>query len=260
MANPPDWKTLEELAYGIDTNRLPLTQDLVGRELSVTLTDGTGLTLNFTGGDTVSWSDGELADADRYEAVRVDTHTYFVEVWFHARERVSLTLIANMGSRRALAVFSTVAEVPTEGEPQVGQRFVPGVIEDPSAPPTGPEPAPTRDLLGKRILNDYSPNHLYEHIYVNSNRYCWQCLKGVQQGHGDCDLASYYKFDENRYVFAFREFRIPVATVFFFNMDDMRSTGKFFGIASSGRIENNWGGAFISVLSETRYPDGVRPV
>ena len=67
---------------------------------------------------------------------------------------------------------------------------------------------------------EYSPQHVYEHIYLSSQRYAWQNLVGVQRGHGDVDLATTFKFDHNQYVFGFREFIIPVASIFFYNYDD----------------------------------------
>jgi hypothetical protein len=170
-----------------------------------------------------------------------------------------MSLVVNERTRRALAVVSTVSENKTPGEPQVRQQFLTAVLGDPRVEPTGPEPAPTRDLIGLRSLYRYSPNHVYEHIYLSSDRYCWQCLVGVQRGHGDTDLATTYRFDQDQYIFTFREFIIPVASVFFYNMKQLRSTGKFLGVTSSGRIENNPAGAFIEKLSMTFYPNDAQP-
>ncbi len=262
MTNPADWKTYEELAYGIDTNRLPTTDALAGAQLRIRQNDGSVLELAFDSGERLSWrEDGDgvaRTGNDAYDAVAVDESTYFVDFWLSEHERDAYTVVVDTATGRALTVLSSIAPAPVEGAPRVGQRFAIGSIGDDA--PRGFEPVETRDLIGKRILNDYSPNHLYEHIYVNSNRYCWQCLAGVQKGHGDCDLASYYKFAEGRYLFTFREFRIPVASAFFFNMDTMRSTGKFLGIEGDGSINNSYAGAHISLLSTTTYPDGVSPV
>jgi hypothetical protein len=95
---------------------------------------------------------------------------------------------------------------------------------------------------------------------MSSERYGWQCLVGEQQGHGDVDLSTTYKFDENQYLFTFREFIIPVASVFFYNWDQMRSTGKFIGVTGDGRIENNPAGAFIQKASMTFYDKAWEPV
>jgi hypothetical protein len=106
----------------------------------------------------------------------------------------------------------------------------------------------------------YSPNHVYEHTYLSSVRYAWQNLVGVQRGHGDVDMASTWKFAENMYVFAFREFKIPVASTFFYNFEVMRSTGKFLGLDADGRVLNSPAGALIDIVSVTRYKPGQEPV
>ena len=80
------------------------------------------------------------------------------------------------------------------------------------------------------------------------------------RGHGDTDLATTYKFDDDQYLFTFREFIIPVASVFFYNMKQLRSTGKFLGVTSSGEIESNSAGAFIQKASMTFYPEDAQPV
>ena len=38
--NPKDWKTYDEFAYGIDTNRLPATDALHGRSFALSFDDG----------------------------------------------------------------------------------------------------------------------------------------------------------------------------------------------------------------------------
>ena len=40
-------------------------------------------------------------------------------------------------------------------------------------------------------------------------------LTGEQRGHGDTDMATTYKFDEDLYVFTFREFKTSVAVGLF---------------------------------------------
>ncbi|MBK5652612.1 MAG: molybdenum cofactor biosynthesis protein F, partial [Rhizobium sp.] len=142
----------------------------------------------------------------------------------------------------------------------VRQDYTPGIVGDPAVPATGIEPAPTRDLIGLTAHYEYSPQHVYEHVYLSSQRYAWQNIVGVQRGHGDVDLATTYKFDHNQYVFGFREFIIPVASIFFYNWDDMRSTGKFLGVTSQGTIENKPAGAFIAMKSRTSYDDSKQPV
>lgn len=257
MSKPSDWKNYEDFAAGIDTNRLPPSHALVGKHLSIAF--GThSLQLQFKAPDRVEWARDNGQGNDWCEVIEVAPSTLFVDMTFASRPREALTLILNTSSRRALSILSVVAPERVEGQPQVSQHFEVGVIE--GGTPTGMRPEPTRELIGLRTWQRYSPRHLYEHTYLSSERYCWQCLIGEQRGHGDVDLASYYKFDDQQYIFTFREFLIPVASVFYFNMIDLRSTGKFLGITKDGRIQNNKAGAFIVKASTTVYPEGAEPV
>jgi len=259
MSRPADWKNYEDFAAGIDTNRLPTTDALVGKSLALAL-GRQRLTLNFQSRDALTWSQGAEQGRDWYEAIEVAPSTFFIDMTFATKPREALTLIVNTQSRRVLSCLSVAGEVRVEGKPLVDQYFTVGVVGDPGVAPIGIEPGPTRDLIGMRTFQRYSPRHLYEHTYLNSERYCWQCLVGEQRGHGDVDLASYYKFDEDQYLFTFREFLIPVASVFFFNMKDLRSTGKFLGLTKDGAVQNNKAGAFIRKASVTHYDEGAGPV
>lgn len=256
--NPKDWKTYDQFAYGIDTNRLPSTEALAGTTHRIRFDDGRELSLEFTK-DKVAWKDASGSGTDSVDVVEVAPETYFVEITFGQKPLEAETLILNLSSRRALSILSVVrSKEETMGEPQVGQIFRPGVIA--GGEPSGMVPEETRDLIGLRAHFTYSPNHVYEHTYLSSQRYAWQCLVGVQRGHGDVDLATTYKFAEGQYVFTFREFKIPVASTFFYNFADMRSTGKFLGINGEGAIQNSNAGAFIRKASVTFYQPGEAPV
>jgi len=264
---PAGWKNYDDFAKGIATNRLPGTDALAATTLLVTLSDGSALELSFRDGSNVDWRDtAGPREGDSgtgwYEAVPVSDDVLFLDVTFVERPVEARTLIVDRSTRRALSVLSRVEEEGrvTPGEPRVSQEFLAGVIGDPAVPAAGEEPAPTRDLIGRRTLQRYSPDHLYEHTYLSSERYCWQCLEGVQRGHGDCDLATTYRFAPDQYVFTFREFRIPVASVFFFDLAGLRSTGKFLGITGDGRVENSPAGSHVIPLGVAEYPPGVAPV
>lgn len=254
MSTPAGWKNYEDFAAGIDTNRLPPSDALSGRQFALVF-PGHRLQLRFTAADRVHWQQDGQGGEEACEVVQVAPATYFVDITFQSRPRDALTLIIGTQSHRVLSVLCRVAEHKVEGVPQVSQQFDVGVVE--GGEPAGIVPAPTRELIGLRTFQRYSPRHLYEHTYLSSERYAWQCLVGEQRGHGDVDLASYYKFADDQYVFTFREFKIPVASVFYFNMRDRRSTGKFLGITGAGALQNSKAGAWIHKASMTFYePDG----
>lgn len=259
MAAPADWKSYDDFSAGIDTNRLPPTDALAGRSLRLSFPERT-LRLDFAARETVRWSLGGDHGTDWYEAIEVAPSTFFIDMTFRERPREALSIVLNTANRRVLGIRQKIREQRVEGQPLVEQGFDVGVLGDPAIAPGGFEPAPTRDLIGLRAFYRYSPRHLYEHVYLSSERYCWQCLVGEQRGHGDVDLATTYKFDDEQYVFTFREFIIPVASVFFYNMKDLRSTGKFLGVTAAGSIENNKAGAFIQKASMTYYGKDWEPV
>lgn len=259
MSRPADWKNYEDFAAGIDTNRLPGTAALVGQKWELSLGKARA-SVSFLRADRLTLEQGTGADDGVYESILVAPHTYFIDVTFGARPREALTLIVNTATGSALSVLSVARTEDIPGRPLVDQIFEVGTLGNPPAASRAITPGPTRDLIGMRAFYRYSPNHLYEHTYLSSQRYCWQCLVGEQRGHGDVDLASTYQFDQDQYVFTFREFKIPVASVFFLNFHDKRSTGIFLGLTRDGAVRNNKAGAFIEKASMTRYESGAEPV
>jgi molybdenum cofactor biosynthesis protein MoaF len=259
MPRPTDWKYCEDSAAGIDTNRLPPTDVIVGQVFELTFPRAPQLTLDFITRDVVRWHAGKQAGTDWYEAVLVAPTTYFLDMTFKSSPRESLTLIVNTMTSHVLSVRSIAGQAPTPDAPLVEQVFDVGTLTraNPAAPAITPQP--TRDLIGLRAFHRYSPNHLYEHMYLSSARYAWQCLLGQQRGHAAVDLATTYKFAPEEYVFTGREFQTPVASVFFLNFRELRSTGKFLGLTRKGTLENRPAGAFIQRASTTFYDTAAAP-
>ena len=254
---PKDWKNYDDFAAGIATNRLPQTSALNGTSHGIRLDDNRLIMIEI-GDGSIDWNDGRRTVKARLDVVEVAPDTYFLDIDF-ADGLEAETLVLNTATRRALSVRSIVrSKEEAAGEPQVKQIYMPGRLDGGTL--SGSQPAPSRDLIGLRAHYTYSPNHVYEHTYLSSERYAWQNLVGVQRGHGDVDMATTYKFAENQYVFGFREFKIPVASTFFYNFDDLRSTGKFLGVTGQGAVENNKAGAFIRKVSMTYYLPGEEPV
>lgn len=255
-----EWRSYDEFAAGIDTYRLP-NIDLDGTALELTLQDGTALSLAF-GAARVEWSARGAISADAasdpYDAVRIREDVVFVNLPLLSREREALTIVYSERSHRALVTHSAIAAEETPGVPRVGQRFWAGTTA--GGAPSGAVPGPSRDLIGKRNLYRYSPEHLYEHVYVSSQRYAWQCVEGVQRGHGDMDLATVWKFQDGLYLFCFREFRIAVASVWLHDLGyGLRTTGAFLGLTGAGAAEHSRAGGHIYPLGAVAYPD-AQPV
>lgn len=255
-----DWATYDEFAAGIDTFRLPQIS-LAGTSVSFTLADGSALSLAF-GADTATWSaTGAIAAdhlVDPYDAVAVRENVFFVNLPLASREREAVTIVWSERTGRAIVTHSHIAPEAVEGEPQVKQDFSAATLDGAAA--AGDVPAESRDLIGMRNVYRYSPNHLYEHVYMSSERYAWQNLQGVQRGHGDMDLSTVWKLDDGLYLFCFREFRIAVASVWLHDLGyNLKTTGIFLGINGEGESEHSRAGGHIYPLGTVTYPD-AQPV
>ncbi|TDC83806.1 molybdenum cofactor biosynthesis protein MoaF [Micromonospora sp. KC606] len=261
-ANQDHWKTYDDFAAGIDTYRMP-GADLSGRRIAFTFDCATRLSLDFVDGDSVRWTSAELLSAtdgslDPYDAVRVRDDVIFLNIPLTTRTEDAVTVFWSDTTGRALLVHSVIGD-PTPGVPHVRQSFSAGEVE--GVVVTGAKPGPTRDLVGFREVVRYSPSHLYDHVFLSTERYCWQCLQGEQRGHGDVDMATTWKFDETGlYLFTFREFVIPVASVWLHDLGyALRTTGVFIGVGADGKADHRRAGGHIYPLGTIKYPD-VQPV
>jgi hypothetical protein len=259
---PAGWKNYDDFALGIATNRLPSSDALAGRTLRLVLASGT-LVLQPQAGNALQWSEDGAHDgrgSGWYDAVQTGASTWFIDITQDGRPDAALTAIVDTATLRVLVVRSTIRDAAAAGgDPRVAQAFEAGTLGDDASRASGEVPAPTRELIGLRTVQTYSSQHVYEHTYLNSQRYAWQCLVGVQRGHGAVDLASTWRFAPERYVFTFREFLIPVASVFLFDFTTGRSTGKFLGLTGDGRVSNSPAGAFMRKASLTTYLPGEEP-
>jgi hypothetical protein len=252
--------TYEDYASEMAYHRLQATTALVNQKMKITLDSGTAFDLEFTHPNEVNWQSGAESGTDWCEVVEVALRTYYIDMTFTHDPRRSRTFIVNTETRQALSVLTILREGDVGREPRAVHEFSPGLLGDPAILPTGRKPAPTRDLIGLRALYIYNPNQCFEHIYLNPKRYSWHCIVGPLKGEADVDFHTTYKFDDNQYVFCFREFGLPVSTVFFHNWDQMRETGKFFAIDEDGAVANTPAGALIRKLSMTFYPQDMQPL
>lgn len=256
-----EWLNMDDFAAGIDANRVAPSHDLAGRTLVISTDDGS-LTLDFGSDDVVNWTAEGFAwagsGADVYEEVQVGDGAYWVDFSLGERRVETLTVALHPERGWALIVHSRIHDEGAEVETRVMQAFHGGRID--GAPGSAVAPAPTRDLIGKRTLFRYSPNHLYEHIYLSSRRFVWHNLVGEQRGHAAAELATTYKLDDELYLFTWREEKIPVGTVFMFDYAGGRSTGKFIGLEGDGTVANSRGGALIIPFGRSDYAEHQEPV
>jgi hypothetical protein len=257
--------TAAAVASGLSVNRLPSTRVLAGKVWRLALQDGTSAEVHFDAQGSGSRWQGlpglalpaqGTATSDVVEAA---PGVFFIDLLLPGQTEETVAVIADTRSGQALVVATRMGERERPGATRFRQRFTAATIE--GGPTTGTVPMPTTDLTGRRALYRYSADTVYEHVYLNTRWYAYQCLKGMRRGDAGCDEASYYKLADDLYVVAWRELLIDIAAVFAYDMRAMRTTGKAWGIAgASTDIRNIPAGAFIEPLAGAEYPDDVVPI
>lgn len=253
-----EWRNMEDFSEGVETNRLPQAEGLNGTTTTITLADGSGsFDIAVDAEGKAAWTSHGiewLADGSGpADIVQFLAGAYWVDITTQGDLPQTVTTVFHPERRWALAVHTVVHGEDFATETRVMQEYHPAWVGDER--PDVALPAPTRDLVGKRTLFRYSANHLYEHIYLSSRRFVWHNLVGEQRGHAAAELATTYKLDDGLYLFTWREEKIPVGTVFVFDYENGRSTGKFLGITGSNEIQNKGAGAYVIPFGYSEYAD-----
>jgi hypothetical protein len=257
MKNAPrEWKNMEDFSAGIDGNRLPSTQELKGRTIEF-VSETQTISMAFEDSH-LTWSFKGQSGQAPYEAILVDENTYYIDFIIDIKQGKTLTAFVNTKTYRAVVCHVYMILKPQPGETMVQNEWYVGVIK--GGEPSAMVPGPSRDLIGQHAVYRYSPNHLYEHFYINSERFLWHCLHGEQRGHAAAEYATIYKFSDECYLLAWRELLIPTGTVFFLNFKENRSTGKFVGMHKDGTIANDPGGAIIQKICNVYYPNPFKAI
>ncbi|MDA3623937.1 MoaF N-terminal domain-containing protein [Saccharopolyspora sp. WRP15-2] len=139
----------------------------------------------------------------------------------------------------------------------VTARIVHGAIGGSSAA----RHAPTDALVGLRNRYTYSPNEVYEHIYLTPDRYTWHCLQGVEQGLADTDRCHHIGIRDGLTLFVWREKIVPTLGLILIDLDGMRTDGKLFGNDGfdTTSLVNFPVGARAEILNRTTHPAASGP-
>lgn len=273
---PQDWIPVGALgdAFEPDNNCLPPVQDLAGRTLTLHFEGGLVVRHAFGRDGSVHWqvvdgprdgnssSGARQADTDRCVTTCPRTGVYLVDFVKRSERATSVTLVLDLENGVCLAA---IGQLPDAEEASLSplQRiaagrelspvtctFLRGTI-DAAFSATAPLPAPTRDLVGKRVEYRYSKEENYEHIYLNEHAYTWHCLEGSERGLCDTDACHHYKVRDDLYLFVWREKIIPTLGVICIDLRAMKTTGKIFGYeANDLATTRNFGvGAYARVIS-----------
>ena len=106
------WKAMEDFSEGIDTYRLPQTDELAGSQVVLTLDDGHTLALQFASGQRVAWliagptlnGSGEVA----YDGVALAEGGFWVDIAPALASTQSITAVFHPAHGWALVVHSVI--------------------------------------------------------------------------------------------------------------------------------------------------------
>ncbi|SAK87484.1 moaF [Caballeronia hypogeia] len=269
MSTQPPFIPVGALAEGFapESNILASVSDLAGRTIQLDFGGGTLETLSFPGVERIRF--GESDFSCRVTSLR--SSVYFVDFIGGGDTRPSATtsLVLDMGKG---LVTSVVGLLPSESEARIDaiarvERGLPltsvsvrirhGRILTDGMHLETPLHAPTDDLIGKRVLYDYSATERYEHVYLNRNLYAWHCLSGVEAELADVDQCYYIAIAEQLYLFIWCEKIIPTVGIILIDFERRKTDGKLVGYEGTdfGKLSNFPVGAHLQVLNETRYSE-----
>lgn len=248
------------VASGLSFNRLASTGRLAGTTLTLEA-DGKTATIAFDAGNGCRFENLfgmqiEASGTATTDVVEAAPGVFFIDLLLPGRAQETANIVADTNTGHALVVTSQL-NPPVARETRLTQSFTAATIGGIAV--RGAAPAPTRDLVDHRALYHYSPDTTYEHIYINTKWYAYQCIKGVRRGDCGCDHVSYYKLADDLYVVTWREILIDIAAVFVYDMKAKRTTGKAWGVIGD-ELRNVPAGAFIEALSGANYPGDVELV
>ncbi|MFT4211282.1 MAG: MoaF C-terminal domain-containing protein [Microbacterium sp.] len=249
------------------TFRLPSTDALAGTALDLRL-EGGGRLLLEVGERTAAWQadgrDWAGSGDDPVDVVEAAPGTFFIDVDFteFVRAQEAVTVVVAPATGWALVIHQErfhPEETWSRG-PEIRHEFTAARIH--GVEQTGDAPAPTRDLIGRRHLYRYSPKNLYEHIYINSQKFVGHNVSTTgTPGRADCHLITHYRFADDVYVVGWREYDSGSAMVALLDLDALRTTAKVLhpeGFLHA--VSRGIGGHIIPVGESPDYPDGLQPI
>ncbi|HSV53114.1 MAG TPA: SDR family NAD(P)-dependent oxidoreductase [Burkholderiaceae bacterium] len=256
---------------GLAGNRLPPSNAFDERELALVLEDGGRAAVQFGTAGRCRWTglpgfDLDASGSASADVVEAAPGVYFIDLLLDGSEKETVMIALDLRSGRALVTATAMGERTSRPAGRVShalttrfrQRFTTATLD--GAVVSGEAPALTRDLIGMRALYVYGPDTVYEHVYLSSDWYAYNSIKGMRRGDAGCDEITVHKLAHEVYVLAWREILIDIAAVFIYDMKGLRTTGKAWGTpGAEPGVRNIPAGASIQILGRTSYPKGMEP-
>ena len=268
-AGEQEWTEISGIAVGLDDHRLPSSDALAGRKITLHSADEPAISLDFIDEKSLRWEQASSVAEEAYNAVEVAASLFVAGVCHRRDPRLSTTFALDLEAGRATRLtgrLPSVAEADTsllsrvhadEGLSPVHVEFDHWEIESAERPrpPAGPTHVRTKELIGKRLVYTYGDGGVYEHIYLNERRFTWHCLKGPEAGLADTEQCDSYRIRPDVYLFSWQEKIIPTLGVVLVNTKDMRSNGFIAGVDTrSGEVSHFPVGAQGRLVNITEVP------
>ncbi|HBN9087740.1 TPA: molybdenum cofactor biosynthesis F family protein [Pseudomonas aeruginosa] len=264
------WITVGALADGFapDNHVLPACGDLAGLERVLHFANGWVIEHAFDS-QRLRWrlADGSASGESDYRASSLRENLYLVDFLKQENGRpVSVSLVLDFDNQAFTAVLGhlpdrTACEQGLFSRALAGREltgveaeFLHGSLDHPWQPGACPH-VPSDELVGLRNRYVYSASEAYEHVYLNSAFYTWQCLRGAERGLADTDRCHCYRLAERLYLFVWREKIVPTLGVLLIDLEAGRTDGKIFGYQDDDFATpvNFPVGALAQVLNQTRH-------
>jgi NAD(P)-dependent dehydrogenase (short-subunit alcohol dehydrogenase family) len=267
-AGPSSTATSAAVASGLSVNRQASTDRLQGQALEIALETNAATVLEFLANGVLRWRGLpgfalEEAGTCPVDVVEAAPNVLLITAMLPPQGRETMAIVLDLNSLHAAFIASRLADDrrPFERRTRISQRFTRGALGGRQGSAVGPPPMLTRDLIGTRAIYRYSEDTIYEHIYLNSRWYTYQCLKGLRKGDCGTDEASYWKIRDGVYVVTWREILIDLAAVFVYDMNACRSTGCAWGTPGGlPEPRHILTGALFEKLNEPGYPADIELV
>jgi hypothetical protein len=214
--------TMGDLFPNHDGLRPDAEAGLIGREMSLHLSDGSVLTARFDETTVhLSGSAAVASGAAGYEAMAIRPGITAAAI--DHPDASTLLVLDEPNARAALVVSRMVDEDGTIVEKTE-------VLDAGLGSGAKETMARTRDLVGLRLHWRYSDTHSFEHIYLDSHIYCWHGIEGPEAGMGGVEPASARRVADDLYLFTWSDTSVPFNGAILIDLADPQS------IRSSGRL------------------------
>lgn len=255
-SNRPRAPYSQRLAWS--DNRLPSTQALAGREISLERDDGQVVSYAF-GDRTVTWEEpgtGSHLEAP-YDGVELRDSVYFLQFLPDEVQgatpgsRVANSLALSMSTGGALLARSTF----TRSEKSDFRQDIYACTIVGSG---GSLPALSSELVGRRAYAEYTDGRAAEHLYLNPRRFVWQGLGRFDYSGSGCEDSTTWKLDDELFLLTWVEEWEPVGVVLLMDFQELRNAGVILGQDDEGFFHYLCG-ARLRILGQTTYPPGYQP-